>query len=462
MASITIKPPKPAPISVPKRGSTIPVPGKHVIGDITVIMTAFRRPQKVIEQIRSIRDRYPNLPIIVADNGDDYPDLSSFDNVQLLKLPFDSGIAASRNAAIAHVQTPLVFLTDDDHLFTDDSRLEHLLSVLNSDPSIGVVGGWLWEEYRNHRSAWHLNLYETGAELRADVARGPVRITREGVPHWPCDTVLNFALARREIYDVCPWADQLKMCEHWEWMWRFKKLNRWRVAFCPWFGGEHHPYPRPAGYDDYRYRQSTFERLSQQLHGLHRSGEFPWRQANATPAGRPNLIILTPGHTGSSVTTAMIQQLGWLLPPDADHYAESPECRNINQYMQDLATGDLKLAYPQSDCRRDKFLKSLPQPWVLKDPRFCETLLDWLLELEPYAPTLVYLTRMADDIAVSYARRGEDPAIGERRLRDCRHIYNAWPWPRIQLDFSQLQSAIHLFRSERIGAGTDGFAEVAT
>lgn len=424
-------------------------PGRYTLADITVVMAAFRRPELVVATIQSIRERYPALPVIVADNGDDPPDLS-FDGglSRLIQLPFDAGVCVSRNAAIQAVQTPLVFMTDDDHLFTEHSQIELLLSVLNSDSSIGIVGGWLDEHWRGVRSAWHLQFQQQGRGLNAHVARSPVAVTGDGVPHWQTDTCLNFALARREVYADNPWREELKICEHWDFFWRLRQQGKWRVAFCPWFGGDHLPRVESDDYKSYRYRHRQFNELSRTLNGFAWVDDFPWQAANGTPAGRPNLIVLTPGHTGSSVVTAMLGELGWNLPRDSNHYAESPTVERLNQAQ----SFDVSAA--------KAFLQGLPQPWVLKDPRFSERLLDWLPALVDYSPTLVSLTRDAADVVESYRRRGEAAGKAERRLADCERLYDLYPWPRIALSFEQVEQAATLFQAGRIGAGRDGFTEL--
>lgn len=425
-----------------------PIKDRAQLEDVTVCMTAFRRPRKVEAQLESLRKYYPQVKVIIGDNGDDLPNVAEDEFTRLIQLPFDSGISKSRNFLYGLVTTPFILTIDDDNLWTENTQIERFLSVLDHDPKIGIVGGWQDDREKNQRIGWHLKFHEHKQELSATVSRGPVRITSDGVPYWETDSVLNFSLARKELFENCAWADDLKMCEHWEYFYRLKQFGKWRVVFCPWVGSIHDPLPRAKAYTDFRFRKNEFEQSSLNRHGLTSRQNFPWSDADGCGPGKPNLIILTPGHTGSSVITAGLHQLGWNAPEDYDNYSESKSIRAIHDDAKQTGNFD------QSRVRAA--LAKLPQPWAIKDPRFSEHLLKWLPELEEYAPTLVYLSRDAAEISKSFQRRGESWWLAASRVKKCQEIFAAWPWSRLEFDFDDIASSVQLFDTDAIGHGYSG------
>lgn len=60
--------------------------------------------------------------------------------------------------------------------------------------------------------------------IRGECARNaPVRVANGGTPYQLVDTVINFALFRRDVLLADPWREQLKVMEHWDFYWRLKQ-----------------------------------------------------------------------------------------------------------------------------------------------------------------------------------------------------------------------------------------------
>lgn len=142
---------------------------------------------------------------------------------------------------------------------------------------------------------------------------------------------------------------------------------------------------------------------------------------------RPNIVLLTVGHIGSSVVSHMLGQLGWNLGDADDEYGESVSVRDCN-HRRDFSAAE-------------KVLAKLPEPWVIKDPRFCETLDDWLPFLKRYSPLLVWLTR--DRKAV------EDGSVAAVKacapLLAAQRHFDRWTGPKLKIDYQQAAAAIALF-----------------
>jgi len=113
--------------------------------EVTVIVTAFSRPDSLRKCVKSIRKFYPDVEIIVSDNGKADPVL----NYELVKdykcrylgLPFDSGASHAKNAALDVITNKYAVIIDDDFEFTENTKLEKFKAILDSDESVGIVGG---------------------------------------------------------------------------------------------------------------------------------------------------------------------------------------------------------------------------------------------------------------------------------------------------------------------------------
>lgn len=171
------------------------------------------------------------------------------------------------------------------------------------------------------------------------------------------------------------------------------------------------------------------------------------------PEGKkPNMIIFGVGHSGTTVTTRMIHELGW-GKGDADAaFAESVSCRKINMAIRS-----------GSKVSPDKIGEALdknPEPFAIKDPRFVLTLPHWKQYFDTYRtdsyPSLLWLYRDYSDVERSYLKRGYVNRQGEATLYGktlqelfdlAEENFSKWEGPKLQIKFSDLDKASSLFDS---------------
>ena len=71
------------------------------LDDVAVVVTTFMREQDCIKCVSSIRKFYPEIEILVADNGkhkdNKFYEFVKSSRAEYLVLPFDSGISKTRN-----------------------------------------------------------------------------------------------------------------------------------------------------------------------------------------------------------------------------------------------------------------------------------------------------------------------------------------------------------------------------
>lgn len=129
-------------------------------------MTNWLQTRLTLGAIRNFRSFYPDIPLIVVDDGSPdmdmklygraYPftDKSIFDpdiqklrdvkekyNFDLIELPFNIGHGASVDTALERVKTRLVLTMDHDIRIQDTTLLEEYIEKMNDDPdSIYAIG----------------------------------------------------------------------------------------------------------------------------------------------------------------------------------------------------------------------------------------------------------------------------------------------------------------------------------
>ena len=92
--------------------------------DVTVCVKTFNRPKLLNNCLKSIRWNYPNIKIIVADDGNINQNIG-FD-VEYHKLKFDKGLSYGRNFMLDKVKTKYFVLVDDYFIFTPETNLKKL------------------------------------------------------------------------------------------------------------------------------------------------------------------------------------------------------------------------------------------------------------------------------------------------------------------------------------------------
>jgi glycosyltransferase involved in cell wall biosynthesis len=176
------------------------------VDDLTVIAKTFERPRNARRMVNTLRKVFDG-PIVLADDSSS-PLAFDDPSVQVLRLPFDSGVAKGRNTALAQVSTRFVMSVDDDFVFTPDLDLHRVLEYLRGNPEVDIVGGRVV-----NLPLWHTT----------DYSRAPLFAYR-GEPVRPAGTLIDglpvvhkvpqFFVARTDRLRLVQWDDNLKRVDH--------------------------------------------------------------------------------------------------------------------------------------------------------------------------------------------------------------------------------------------------------
>jgi len=179
---------------------------------------------------------------------------------------------------------------------------------------------------------------------------------------------------------------------------------------------------------------------------------------NGQRFARPNLVLLGVGHSGTTVVSRMLEEMGWNTHGVGDPWGEPPSIRAINDQI--IRMGVFEGAEAQD------VLANLREPWAIKDPRFALTLDKWagLLTSSPTCTVLLWLTRDREEVAQSYRARGEVNSQGEptafgmtvdQLLHRAWRQFSAWPGPKLQIGYEEIERAFSVFKPRRRSQGPD-------
>ena len=169
--------------------------------DVTIVIVCFDRYGPLKRCLRSIRSLYPDIKVIVSDNGNmrQTGRLAEKFNCEHLDLEYDCGANLARKLGQAAVKTKYWVIGEDDFVFTKDTILENFKAVLDHDPNIDLVGGLA---IRGDRLGTIGSTFEIDRKIRT-FYRTPVRepdFRQIGaVSYFLCDFTRMFFMARKDI-----------------------------------------------------------------------------------------------------------------------------------------------------------------------------------------------------------------------------------------------------------------------
>lgn len=442
----------------PRRPCVIP---GFTVADATILITCFMRFDRLRKLLWSIRRFYPGVPVVVADNtlqdGEEYPaeidDLRNFPGVRWVRCDYDCGVAGIRNRGFKLVETPVTILCEEDFIFTEETRLECLLEVLDIE-GVDLAAGLYRDGDPPSARNWsgrfrfighpHFGRYVEMVPLSDNWNR-----TDNGTWWRWTDIVHNFFATRTDLLLSMPQDETFKAStEHLDWLLTWHRAKK-RLAYTPQCVVLHdngkHSDPEYWKHRSRFFRDELWSKWNlcghKELGIVWEPGLNPLRPAHSAS----NVIVLTVGKSGSTILCDLMRRLGWNLGAENDsRYNEPEDIRRINDRILSGEQPPLK--------EMEDVLSAQPQPWCLKDPRFCFTLEHWLPVLRHYQPRLIWMTRDHELVRESYGSETEyeiDPDDADVRLRFAERSYEWWPWEKSCVDLSDLSEWAAHFDHER-------------
>uniref|UniRef100_A0A9J8A671 Beta-1,4 N-acetylgalactosaminyltransferase n=1 Tax=Cyprinus carpio carpio TaxID=630221 RepID=A0A9J8A671_CYPCA len=183
---------------------------------VTIATKTFLRYDKLQDLINSIRQYYPTVTIVIADDSE-HPKTVSGPYIEHYIMPFGKGWFAGRNLAVSQVTTKYVLWVDDDFIFTANTKLEKLVDVLEKT-TLDLVGGAV-REATGYTATYRQTISIEAGEEDGDclhMRRGFHHII-QGFPHCVVtDGVINFFLARTDKVQQVGFDPRLARVAHLE------------------------------------------------------------------------------------------------------------------------------------------------------------------------------------------------------------------------------------------------------
>lgn len=241
--------------------------------NVTVIIKTMLRPKSLKKLINSILKLYPNITILIGDDGSpsckEYilNEFENKNNIYYYELPYDSGLSYGRNYLLQKVKTEYFLLCDDDFEIDNTLNLVELINILENK-KLDILGGYLrnYKIVRNFKDKIIVLLqkvlkyeiktnYIGSFETNNDILN--VYYNRYEFPNYiDTELCLNFFLAKTSsIKKMNGWDEDLKLQEHTEFFYR-AKLNGIKVGFSNQMSVKHFPV-QMKNYKNNRLRNYT-------------------------------------------------------------------------------------------------------------------------------------------------------------------------------------------------------------
>lgn len=198
---------------------------------IDFCITTFLRYDCLRVLLASIEATGYKSRIIVADQNReiDWSVYAPYPDIEVVDLPYDVGLSEARNALILASRAPYILLLEDDFQFTEKTRIEKFLELMDVTPNVGVVGGQVQQLGVPIHFEW-IPVVEDGVLYHKP--DGDDYKKWNGITYKKTGAVLNFALMRREMLRTYYWDPRLKLREHADFYLRLA-ASEWQVLYTP-------------------------------------------------------------------------------------------------------------------------------------------------------------------------------------------------------------------------------------
>ncbi|XP_041637278.1 beta-1,4 N-acetylgalactosaminyltransferase 2-like [Cheilinus undulatus] len=170
--------------------------GKDINSQVTITIKTFIRYNNLRILIKSIREFYPNITIIIADDSIETQPVTG-ENILHYIMPPAKGWLAARTMVVSQVMTKYYLWVDDDYEFTEKTKIEKMVEVMEANPELDMLGGSVRGNLYNFSV-----IYEEGNEIEEGCLYRKIGELFQPLPGFPgcylVSGVVNFFLARTD------------------------------------------------------------------------------------------------------------------------------------------------------------------------------------------------------------------------------------------------------------------------
>jgi len=201
------------------------------MSDIAIGVPMFSREQALKKLLASIPDHVAT--VYVADNGkeihrDVYKRSFAFD-LNVLYLEYDCGIAKCRQEIVDNCTEEYLWVGDNDMEIIADNDLQKLKAILEHNPDLGGVSGWLLENNTVRAGARNLQMHN-GTAIKEAV--DTPEIESDPYPFARFDFIPQAGLFRTECFEEYSYDPALRNTEHLDFFVGHQQTD-WEFASTP-------------------------------------------------------------------------------------------------------------------------------------------------------------------------------------------------------------------------------------
>jgi len=231
------------------------------MNDVTICIKSFERQNSVNRLLSQLRQADLGARILVADDSERPLDIQGADKV--IRLPFDVGLSAGRNALVAEVDTPYFVIMDDDNVIYNRTNFG-LMHKTIKETSFNIVGGQM-------RRTVFFGVVELEGQTVHQYHYG-WRGVSEG--HKVVDYCDNFFMAETEVVRNNPWDERIKITwEHIDFFMQGKQTGDFKVCRVASFTGDNklcESKEHQERYAKFRGRDQEFRDIFDAKWGVHK------------------------------------------------------------------------------------------------------------------------------------------------------------------------------------------------
>lgn len=189
---------------------------QYVRENVTFMYKSFERQPMARQLCKNIHKYYPGEKIVIADDSRKPLQIED-ENVQIIQLPFNSGLSCGLNRALHAVKTPYLVKLDDDILLTRKTNIHKELEFLEENEKADLVGfGWVtapmcFAPMRNAKQYFQIT-YNKPLLIP--------HLTKPDDRHTVVAKSQNTYLARTDKIRQVGWDDNIRMIDHNEFFYR--------------------------------------------------------------------------------------------------------------------------------------------------------------------------------------------------------------------------------------------------
>lgn len=187
--------------------------------NVTVIFKSFERQKMAKRLYKNIQSYYPGIRVIIADDSSKPLDLQG-DSLQVIQLPFNSGLSYGLNRALEKVETPYVMRMDDDELLTVKTCLGAQVKFLEMHPEVDLVGFCTLTAIRCKNPDEEVSRFTSFSMEGAPKPLLIPHMTQIDGNHFVMGKVPNLYVARTDKVRSIGWDESIRMLDHQDFFWR--------------------------------------------------------------------------------------------------------------------------------------------------------------------------------------------------------------------------------------------------